>query len=113
MPRQRNRFEDLPFEVHSLIYYYAAEDCEPISPIIEEAAASGPSTVAQYNKTGLPILHKVFPALQGLVTMLPKYYTSQVFQFDLRDEVCMALTLAISGSECAAYLASDLPATIP
>lgn len=84
----RIRFEDLPPEVHRLIYSYAAENCDPISPIVKESAAAAFSPIAQYIETGLPILHQVFPSLKDLATRLPKYYSSQVFQFDLRDEVC-------------------------
>ncbi|EME50093.1 hypothetical protein DOTSEDRAFT_68831 [Dothistroma septosporum NZE10] len=80
-------FGTLPPEVRSLIYSYAAEDCEPISPTTEESDTKAFSTVSSYIKTGLPILHQVFPQLHEVVTMLPKYYTSQVFQFDLRDEL--------------------------
>lgn len=82
----RIRFEDLPPEVHRLIYSYAAENCDPISPIVKESAAAAFSPIAQYIETGLPILHQVFPSLKDLATRLPKYYSSQVFQFDLRDE---------------------------
>lgn len=79
---------ELPYELRQAIYEYSAGQQEPISPVFEKSHGSfDEKHDSAYVRTGLPILHEVFPQLKKeLSNMLPDFYRANTFEFDLRGE---------------------------
>ncbi|KAF2209672.1 hypothetical protein CERZMDRAFT_86651 [Cercospora zeae-maydis SCOH1-5] len=80
-------FVDIPQEVRAAIYKYCIFEPEPISPLLRHSVDFSSSIEAHFLSTGLPALAEVLPTLSNeLSTMLPVFYRSNTFRFDVRDD---------------------------
>lgn len=82
-------FLDLPREIRNTIYKYSALAQEPVSPVLDtcDQPRRTERQVKTTSSTGLLVLEEVFPGLKPeLDAMLPTFYRSNTFQFDLRSE---------------------------
>ncbi|CAK1356132.1 unnamed protein product [Cercospora beticola] len=77
---------DIPREVRAAIYEYCVVGQGPICPLLRFSDDSC-SNKEHFSKTGLPALAEALPVLSNeLSTMLPAFYRSNTFRFDVRDD---------------------------
>ncbi|KAM3418354.1 hypothetical protein BST61_g4353 [Cercospora zeina] len=78
---------DIPREARAAIYKYCIFEPEPIPPLLRHSVSYSLSIEAHFFNTGLSTLAQLLPTFSNeLKTMLPVFYRSNTFRFDVRDD---------------------------